>query len=116
MTDNMTNDKSATSSRAQLSNAEIKRLKGIGHDLKPVVMVGGNGLTEGVVSEIERALTDHELIKIKTPAGSKAEREAMGHAIAEQTGAVMIQHIGRMALLFKPNPNANPKLSNLIEG
>ena len=47
------------------SNADKKHLRRLGHNLKPVVTVAGNGLTENVTNEIERALTDHELIKIK---------------------------------------------------
>ena len=47
------------------SSADKKYLRSLGHPLKPVVTVAGNGLTESVVTEINRALNDHELIKIK---------------------------------------------------
>ena len=50
---------------AALSIQERKRLRQIGHALNPVVMTGGQGLTENVVEEINRALADHELIKVK---------------------------------------------------
>lgn len=96
------------------SNAELKTLKGIGHQLNPVVLVGGNGLSETVIEEINRALTDHELIKVKIPAGSKDERDAMAAAICEATGAELINNIGRVVLLLRENPEANPKLSNLV--
>lgn len=95
------------------SNAELKSLKGIGHQLSPVVLVGGNGLSDTVIEEINRALTDHELIKVKIPAGSKDERDAMAQAICEATGAELINNIGRVVLLLRENPEANPKLSNL---
>jgi RNA-binding protein len=98
----------------QLDNATLKRLKGIGHELKPVVMIGNNGVTPAIIEEVERALNDHELIKVKLPAGSKEEREAAGDQLASETKSEVIHTIGRMALLLKHNPNANPKLSNLI--
>ncbi|WHU44941.1 YhbY family RNA-binding protein, partial [Pseudomonas fulva] len=47
-----------------LNNEQKKQYKSIGHDLKPVLIVAGNGLNEGVVAELERALADHELIKV----------------------------------------------------
>lgn len=96
-----------------LSNADIKYLKGIGHQLNPVVIIGGNGITPTIIEEIERALFDHELIKIKIPAGSKEARDAVVSQLAEATGSVAVTSIGRVCLLLKQNPDANPKLSNL---
>ena len=52
------------------SNDTLKQLRGIGHRLNPIIMVGGNGLTPTLIEETARALTDHELIKVKIPAGS----------------------------------------------
>lgn len=97
----------------QLDNATIKRLKGIGHDLKPIVMIGNKGITPSITEEIDRALTDHELIKVKLPAGTKEERDVIGNQLATAANASLIHSIGRMALLLRQNPNANPKLSNL---
>ena len=97
----------------QLDNATIKRLKGIGHDLKPIVMIGNKGVTPSIIEEIDRALSDHELIKVKLPAGSKEERDTIGAELAVTAKATLIHSIGRMALLLRKNPNANPKLSNL---
>ena len=97
----------------QLDNATVKRLKGIGHDLKPIVMIGNKGLTPSIAEEIDRALTDHELIKVKLPAGSKEERDVIGAELVAAANATLIHSIGRMALLLRQNPNANPKLSNL---
>lgn len=97
----------------QLDNATLKRLKGIGHELKPIVMIGNNGVTPAIIEEINRALNDHELIKVRLSAGSKDEREALAAELAQETDSTMIHSIGRMALLLRHNPNANPKLSNL---
>lgn len=97
----------------ELDNAAIKRLKSIGHELKPIVIIGNKGVTPAITEEIDRALTDHELIKIKLPAGTKPERDTMSSEIAVAASASIIHTIGRMALLLRQNPNANPKLSNL---
>ncbi len=97
----------------ELDNATIKRLKGIGHDLKPIVMIGNKGITTNITEEIDRALSDHELIKVKLPAGTKEERDIIGAELAAAANATLVHAIGRMALLLRKNPNANPKLSNL---
>ncbi|WP_323841668.1 MULTISPECIES: YhbY family RNA-binding protein [unclassified Moraxella] len=93
---------------------DLKELRGIGHHLNPVVIVGGNGLTNTLIEEIERALHDHELIKIKIPAGSADERKECANAIADATKSQIIHHIGRMVLLLRKNPEPNAKLSNLV--
>ena len=66
-----------------------------------------------ITEEIDRALTDHELIKIKLPAGTKEERDIIGAQLATAANASLVHSIGRMALLLRKNPHANPKLSNL---
>lgn len=96
-----------------LNNQEVKALRRIGHNLNPVVMLGNNGLSEGVIEEVLRALHDHELIKIKVIGEDRDERRALIQAIAEQTNAEIAQTIGKVALLYKKNPQANPKLSNI---
>ena len=92
---------------------DIKALRGIGHQLSPIVIVGANGLTPTLIEAVARALHDHELIKIKIPAGSADERKECANAIAEATESEVIHHIGRMVLLLRANPEPNPKLSNL---
>ena len=100
-------------STVSLTNVQLKQLKGIGHQLSPVVIIGGQGLTANVTEEINRALTDHELIKVKIPAGSKEARDELVKNIAEATSSMVINNIGRVCLLLRRNPEANPKLSNL---
>ena len=70
-------------------------------------------MTPAIIEEIDRALNDHELIKIKLPAGSKHDRDVISSELAVTAKASVIHTIGRMALLLRKNPNANPKLSNL---
>ncbi|MCB1707517.1 MAG: YhbY family RNA-binding protein, partial [Halioglobus sp.] len=69
------------------ANQDIKQLRAIGHKLKPVVTVAGNGLTEGVFAEIERALGDHELIKIKLAVGSRETRAAVITEVCDRAKA-----------------------------
>lgn len=92
-----------------LSNSEKKRFKTIGHDLKPVVIVAGNGLSEGVLGELERALNDHELVKIKLAIEDREDRKAIAEELCRRCSAELVQSIGKMLLIFRA---ANkPKLS-----
>jgi len=93
---------------------DARQLRAIGHKLKPVVIVAGNGLSEAVIAELERALTDHELIKVKLAAGSREQRSALGEAICERCGAQLVQSIGNVILILRRAARPDPRLSNLI--
>ncbi|NIP16089.1 MAG: ribosome assembly RNA-binding protein YhbY [Pseudomonadales bacterium] len=93
--------------------AKRKRLKQIAHHLNPVVSVGGRGLSDTLVAEIERALADHELIKIRIHSPDRAERRAVAGEIAEVCEAEIVQTIGKVCVLFKANPEPDAALSNL---
>jgi len=95
------------------TQAERKRYRAIGHHLKPVVTVAGNGVSAGVRSELDRALKDHELIKIKIT-GEREERKILVQSVLEQTGAELIQQLGATALIYRPADNPDPALSNLL--
>jgi RNA-binding protein len=97
-----------------LDAAHRRMLRGIGHHLDPVVSVGDDGVSEGVVAETERALADHELVKVRLPAGGKARRAALAEALCVATGAEAVQHIGRMALLYRPAEKPDPRKSNVL--
>lgn len=99
---------------ATLSIQERKRLRQIGHALNPVVMIGGSGLTDSVIEEAVRALTDHELIKIKVAGEDRDARTEVIDALAQATQAEVVQKIGKIALLYKKAAKQNPKLSNLV--
>lgn len=92
----------------ELSNKQKQFLKSAAHPLKPVVMLGGNGLTEGVMAEIELALEHHELIKVKVPEEDRDIRNAIHATIAEHAKAVLVQAIGKVAVFYRPA--AEPKM------
>jgi RNA-binding protein len=93
----------------RLNNQQKRYLKSIAHAKKPVVIVGANGLTGSVLDEIDLALDHHELIKVRINAGDRTERQAMVERINQHTGAQLVQRIGHIATLFRPNPEA-PRL------
>lgn len=99
---------------AALSIQERKRLRQIGHALNPVVMIGGQGLTENVTEEIKRALEDHELIKVKVAGEDREARVAIIAEIANATESESVQTIGKIVLLYKRAAKQNQKLSNLV--
>jgi RNA-binding protein len=84
-----------------LTQSERQVLKAKAHQLKPVVMIGGKGLTESVHAEIARALFDHELIKVRLPGTDHDARDAMIEAICATHGAGKVQRVGNVVVLFK---------------
>ena len=88
----------------ELSIQERKRLKGLGHHLKPVVIIGSQGLTEGVMAELNRALTDHELIKVRVAVGDREDRAQLTSECLALSGAHLVAQTGRMLLLYRRHP------------
>ena len=96
-----------------LTNEQKKQYKSIGHHLKPVLIVSENGLTEGVQAELERALNDHELIKVQLQITEREDRRAVTDELCKIGGCELVQSIGKMALVYRKNPNVNKLLSNV---
>ena len=90
-----------------------KAFRGVAHHLDPVVAISDRGINDGIIAETERALSDHELIKIKVDALEKSDRLALTQKLAQQTAATVVQIIGKVAVLYRKNERANPKLSNV---
>jgi RNA-binding protein len=91
------------STRMNLSKVQNKRLRAESHQLKPVVMIGQNGLTEAVQNEIEIAIEHHELIKIRIPASEKSVKKQMIDAICARHNAEPVQAIGNVAVIYRRN-------------
>jgi RNA-binding protein len=85
----------------ELSERQRKYLRGLGHALDPVLLIGNNGLTPGVVAEAKRALHDHELIKVKFRGAEREARDAGLADLATSTESVLVQRIGHTALYYK---------------
>jgi RNA-binding protein len=96
------------------TNQDKRQLRAIGHKLKPVVTIAGNGLSDGVISEIDRALSDHELIKIKLAVGDKVARTAVAEELCGRVNAQLVQSIGNVLLVLRRTSEPDPRKSNLI--
>lgn len=92
-----------------LSESQKKYLRGRGHDLKPLIMVGDAGLSESLLSEFESTLAHHELMKVKIRAGDRESRDAMFVKLCTDHKATLIQRIGNVALLYRANPEKPPE-------
>lgn len=86
-----------------LTKKQVQHLKALAHHLNPVVMIGNNGLTEGVLAETEVALTHHELIKVKIAGEDREMKTLIADAIVRETGAYNVQIIGKIQVLYRPS-------------
>ncbi len=96
------------------ANWDVKQLRAIGHKLKPVVTIAGKGLTETVNQEIDRALSQHELIKIKLAVGSREAKAAVTQELLDASGAKLVQSVGNIVLIMRRTDKPDPRLSNLV--
>ena len=85
-----------------LSEPQKRHLRKLAHKLKPVVILGNAGFSEGVSNELETTLEHHELIKVKVNAGDREERDALITQICERAGCELVQRIGHIAILYRP--------------
>lgn len=88
----------------ELNTAERRALRADAHHLDPVVMIGGDGLTDPVLKETDSALKAHGLIKVRVLGDDRAAREAILAQICEQLNAAPIQHIGKLLVIWRPIP------------
>jgi RNA-binding protein len=84
-----------------LSEKQKKHLRRLAHPLNPIVMLGNAGLTDGVVNELDRALTDHELVKVSARVGERAAREAALATLAARTMSELVQRIGHVGVFYR---------------
>lgn len=86
-----------------LTSAQTRFLRGQAHDLKAMLQVGGKGVTDALVAEVDNALEHHELIKVKVAAEDREARDSMIRTLAERTGAALVKRIGHTAVLYRPS-------------
>ncbi len=87
-----------------LRESQKKHLRGLGHQLKPVIMIGDSGLSDALFNEFEATLAHHELIKVSVRVGDRKARDAIIGELCTRGSAELIQRIGNMALLYRKNP------------
>jgi RNA-binding protein len=96
-----------------LTGKQKNYLRGIAHNLNPVVMIGGKGLSDSVMNEIELALDQHELIKIKLPGNQKAEKVALLAQITSRSNSQPVQLIGRVGVIYRASDKARITIPNI---
>lgn len=97
------------------TGASKRALRALGHALDPVLAIGKEGLTDGVVSACEAALLAHELIKVRVLTEAPVDRKEVAAALAARTGATLAQVLGRTFLLYKRHPT-KPRLRIEADG
>jgi RNA-binding protein len=87
-----------------LTSSDRKALKAKAHKLEPIVQIGAKGLTDEVLAEIERALSAHELIKVRAGSLDRVARDQVFNSIREKTGAEAVQQVGKVFVIFRKKP------------
>lgn len=93
-----------------LTERQKRYLRKLGHELKPVVMTGADGLKPSVVAEIDLALSSHELIKVKVRAGDRQARDELIKTVCNELDAALVMRIGHVALMYRPDAET-PKIT-----
>lgn len=102
-------EKAAAQEARALSGRATRYLRGLGHHLEPIVQIGKDGITDGVVAATREALLAHELVKVRILTEAPVERKEAGAELAERAGAALAQTLGRTLLLYKRHPH-KPKI------
>ena len=93
----------------KLTDKQRRHLRGLGHELKPIVFIGQAGLSDAVVAEAARALNDHELIKVRATGMEREERDDALDLLAQRTESAIVGRIGHVAILYRRHPE-KPKI------
>jgi len=92
-----------------LTGKQKRHLRGLGHALEPVVLLGKNGVNDGVIGAVDTALEQHELVKVRIGTECPTDRHAVAEALAPPTHAEVAQVLGRTVLLYRRHPK-EPKI------
>src|SRR5262245_60384025 len=87
-----------------LTGKQRRHLRALGHELKPIVQVGKDGIDDGLIAALDQALADHELVKIKIGEGAGLDRQEAADALASQTHSEVAQVLGNTVLLYRADP------------
>lgn len=86
-----------------LTEPQRKFLRRLGHDRNPIVLIGQAGISPNLVLELDRALHDHELVKVRARVSDRVERDAILGMLASETRSELVQRIGHVALYYRRN-------------
>ncbi len=84
-----------------LSNKQKQTLKAQAHGLKPIIMIGDKGITEGLIAETNSSLEHHELLKVKVAHHDKALRQQLIEALCQKTESTLINTMGKIAIIYR---------------
>jgi RNA-binding protein len=84
-----------------LTEKQKKHLRRLAHSMNPIVMLGNAGLTDAVVAELDRALTDHELVKVSARVGERESRDAALSEMASRTASELVFRIGHVGVFYR---------------
>jgi RNA-binding protein len=84
-----------------LTEKQKKHLRRLAHPMNPIVMLGNAGLTDAIVAELDRALTDHELVKVSARVGGRDSRNDALAVLASRTASELVQRVGHVGVFFR---------------
>ena len=88
-----------------LTEKQKHHLRGLGHKLKPVVLIGNAGYTPAIRKELDLSLAHHELLKVRISVGDRVMRDELIDRLCAETASQLVQRIGNIALLYRRNPD-----------
>ncbi len=92
-----------------LTGKQRRALRALGHELKPIVQVGKGGIDDGLLAALDRALADHELVKVKLGESAGLDRHDAAEELAQKTKSEVAQVLGNIVLLYRRDPE-DPKI------
>jgi RNA-binding protein len=92
-----------------LTGKQRRKLRALGHELKAIVQVGKSGIDDGLVAALDRALADHELVKVRLGENAGIDRHDAAESLAQKTRSEVAQVLGNIVLLYRPDPE-EPKI------
>lgn len=93
-----------------LTEKQKRHLKALAHPLNPVIIVGGAGVTEALLKELDSTLEHHELIKVRVNAVDREARDQLITTLCEGSQSLLVQRIGHIAVLYRPAKKPQLKL------
>ncbi|MEL6348155.1 MAG: ribosome assembly RNA-binding protein YhbY [Myxococcota bacterium] len=93
----------------ELTGRQKRHLRGLAHHLKPIVIIGADRVTDGVVRKVDAELNNHELIKVRLTDADKDEVREAQSTLCNHTQAAHVQTIGHTLILYRPHPK-EPKI------